>query len=95
MSTPLYAGLGSKHKTFSNYRATYEKELCLLFENRAIFLQSECTDSFDSPPLPVHFSSLFTDPSLPSARRTYFLNDPYLKIKLLMSREDSSVKETD
>ena len=35
--TPLYAGLGSKHKTFSNCRATYEKELCLLFENRATF----------------------------------------------------------
>ena len=35
--TPLYAGLGSKQKTFSNCQATYQKELCLLFENQAIF----------------------------------------------------------
>ena len=35
--TPLYAGLGSKQKTFSNCQATYHKELCLLFENQAIF----------------------------------------------------------
>ena len=35
--TPLYVGLGSKQKTFSNCQATYQKELCLLFENQAIF----------------------------------------------------------
>ena len=35
--TPLYAGLGSKQKTFSNWQATYQKELCLVFENQAIF----------------------------------------------------------
>ena len=33
--TPLYAGLGSKQKKFSNCHATYQKELCLLFENQA------------------------------------------------------------
>ena len=37
MSRPLYAGLGSKQKTFSKCQATYQKELCLLFENQAIF----------------------------------------------------------
>ena len=31
--TPLYVGLGPKQKTFSNCQATYQKELCLLFEN--------------------------------------------------------------
>ena len=35
--TPLYAGLGSKQKTFSNCQATCQKELCLLFENQAVF----------------------------------------------------------
>ena len=35
--TPLYAGLSSKQKTFSNCQAIYQKELCLLFENQAIF----------------------------------------------------------
>ena len=35
--TPLYAGLGSKLKTLSNCQATYQKELCLLLENQAIF----------------------------------------------------------
>ena len=35
--TPLYAGLGSKQKTFSNCQATYQKELCLLFENQTNF----------------------------------------------------------
>ena len=35
--TPSYAGLGSKQKTFSNCQAIYQKELCLLFRNQAIF----------------------------------------------------------
>ena len=35
--TPLCAGLALKQKTFSNCQATYKKELCLLFENQAIF----------------------------------------------------------
>ena len=35
--TPLYTGLGLKQKTFSNFQASYQKELCLLFENQAIF----------------------------------------------------------
>ena len=35
--TPLYTGLGSKQKTFSNCQATYQKELCLLFYNQTIF----------------------------------------------------------
>ena len=39
--TPLHAGLGSKQKTFSNYQATYQKELCLLFENQTIFFTEE------------------------------------------------------
>ena len=34
---PLRARLGSKQKTFSNCQAPYQKELCLLFENQAIF----------------------------------------------------------
>ena len=33
----LYAGLGPKQKAFSNCQATYQKELCLRFENQAIF----------------------------------------------------------
>ena len=56
--TPLYAGLGSKQKTFSNYQATYQKELCLLIENQAIFSQIERTYRFD----PSRSSSLFKDP---------------------------------
>ena len=35
--TPFYPGLGSKQKTFTNSQASYQKELCLLFENQAIF----------------------------------------------------------
>ena len=27
--TPLYAGLGSKQKTFNNYQATYQKKTLL------------------------------------------------------------------
>ena len=38
-----------KQKTFSNCQVTYQKELCLLFENQAIFSQSERTDRLDSP----------------------------------------------
>ena len=33
----FYAGLDSKQKTFGNYQATYQKELCLLFENQQFF----------------------------------------------------------
>ena len=33
----LYAGLVSKQKTFSNCKATHQKELRLLFENQAVF----------------------------------------------------------
>ena len=47
--TPSYAGLGSKQKSFSNCQATYQKELCLLFENQVFFSQSERTDRLDSP----------------------------------------------
>ena len=35
--TPLYVGLDSKQKTFSNCQATYQEEICLLFENQVIF----------------------------------------------------------
>ena len=38
---PLYAGLGSKQKTFSNCQASYQKELCLLFENQEIFFTEQ------------------------------------------------------
>ena len=34
---PLYAGLGSKQKTFSNCGVTSQKKLCLLFGNQGIF----------------------------------------------------------
>ena len=40
---PLYAELGLKQKTFSNWQATYQKEL---------FSQTERTDKLD-PPLPL------------------------------------------
>ena len=39
--TPSYAGLGSKQKAFSNCQAAYQKELCLLFENQAIFFTEQ------------------------------------------------------
>ena len=65
--TPLYAGLGSKQKTFSNCQATCQKELCLLFENQIIFSQSEHTDMLDLPP-PVLFSLLFKDNPLHNER---------------------------
>ena len=60
--TPLCAGLGSKQKTFSNCQATYQKELCLLFENHAIFF-TDWTYRYASPPPlpPPSFSSLFKD----------------------------------
>ena len=48
--TPLYAGLGSKQKAFRNCQATYQKELCLLFEIRQFFSQSECTDRLEYDP---------------------------------------------
>ena len=35
--TAFYAGLDSKQKTFGNCQATYQKELCLLFENQQFF----------------------------------------------------------
>ena len=38
--TPSYAVLGSKQKTFSSSKATYQKELCLLSKNQAFFSQS-------------------------------------------------------
>ena len=39
---PLYAKLGSKQKSFSNCQANSQNELCLLFENQAVFFsQSE------------------------------------------------------
>ena len=63
----LYAGLGSKKtKTFSNYQATYQKELCLLFENQAIFF-TEWTHRYVWSPPPVCFSPLFKDPPPPLA----------------------------
>ena len=80
--TPLYAGLGSKQKRFSKCQATYHKELCLLLENQANFLQSERKDRHD-PHSPVRFSLLFIDPA--PAQRTYILKDP-LWIKLTMGQ---------
>ena len=73
----LYAGLGSKQKTFSNCQATYQKEFCLLFENQVIFSQIERTDRLDTPPVPLFVLVRFLRTSLP-ARRTYFLNDSLL-----------------
>ena len=59
--TPLYAGLGSKQKTFSNCQATYQKELCLLFENQAIFFHRANVQIGLTPPPPVRFSLFFKD----------------------------------
>ena len=39
--TPLHARLDSKQKTFSNRQASYQKELCLLFENQAVFVTEQ------------------------------------------------------
>ena len=36
--TTLYARLGSKQKAVSNCQAIYQEELCLSFENLAIFI---------------------------------------------------------
>ena len=64
--TPLYVGLGSKQKTFSNCQATYQKELCLLFENQAIFFHRANVQIGFTPPPPVRFNSLFKSPHLPT-----------------------------
>ena len=51
----FYAGLDSKQKTFGNCQATYQKELCLLFENQQFF-QSENREAWlHSPFVLVHF----------------------------------------
>ena len=76
--TPLYAGLGSKQKTFSNCQEIYQKELYLLFENQEIFF-TERTYRWACPsPLPLFILVRFlrTPPPSPTARRTYFLNEP-------------------
>ena len=57
------------HKTFSNFQATYQKELYLLFEKSINFSQSEHRDMFDSSPSPVCFHLLFKDP-LPTPQQT-------------------------
>ena len=56
-----------KTKTFSNCQATYQKELCLLFKNQAIFFSIELDF-----PLPlfilVHFWRTFPPPTLHDKR---------------------------
>ena len=71
------ARLGSKQKTVSNCQATYQKELCLLFENQAIFFiwaNVQIGLTLNPHPLFVLVRFLRT-PSLPT-RQTDFLNDP-------------------
>ena len=77
---PLYAGLGSRQKSFSKCQVTYQKELCLLFENQAFFYsQRERTDRRDPPsPFPLLRIPPQLTPSLSPSRRMYFLNDPKL-----------------
>ena len=56
-------GYAHNSKIFSNCQATYQKELYLLFENPAIFLQSERTDRLD------HLSTVLSGaPSLHNKR---------------------------
>ena len=59
--TPLYDGLGSKQKIFSNCQATYQKELYLLFETDSFFQRANVPIGLTTPP-PVCFSSLFKNP---------------------------------
>ena len=47
--TPLFAGLTSKQKNFSNCLATYHKELYLLFEKPGTLFQSEYRDRLETP----------------------------------------------
>ena len=69
--TPFCAGLALKQKTFSNFQATYKKELCLLFENQAIFFTwVNVKISLTPHHLFVLVRSLRTPPPSP-----YFLND--------------------
>ena len=61
---PLYAGLGSKQKTFINCQATYQKESAGCLKIKQFFSQSERTDRLDPTPL-VCFCSFFMDPPPP------------------------------
>ena len=68
--TPLYAGLRSKQKTFTNCQATYQKELCLVILHRA-------NVQIGLTPLPLFVLIHFLRTPCSPARQTYFLNDPF------------------
>ena len=75
----LYAGIDSKQQTFSNCQATYQKELCLLFEKSGKFFHRVFffTKIFsDRPDRHVRFRSLFKDPPPSPSQPRYFLNTP-------------------
>ena len=77
---PLYAGIGSKQKTFSNYQTTYQKELCLLFKNQAIFSSERtCRHAWPVPPLLICFSLLFKV-SL-NDKRTFWMGSSFILLK--------------
>ena len=64
------------NKTFSNYQATYYKELYLLFEN-----QSEHRDRFNPSPPPVCFHSHFKDLPLPLHSKPFIKKGSLEEIK--------------
>ena len=62
------------NKSFSNYQATYQKELYLLFEKSGNFFHRVSIEIGLTPPLlsPVCFHSFSTDLSLPSRTSPLF-----------------------
>ena len=57
--TPSYAGLGSKQQTFSNYQATYQKDLCLLFVKLGKFFPGANLQMGLTDPSPCSFLFAF------------------------------------
>ena len=84
MKKTVYVFLIKKHlylldraqnnKIFSNCQATYQKELCLLFEKLGNCFHRANEQIHLIPPPSVSFSSLFQDP--PSPRTMLFMNAP-------------------
>ena len=67
---PLYAGLSSKEKNFSNCQATYQKELYLLSEKSGNFFHKVNIEIALTPFSRVRFRLLFNNSPAPRPQPT-------------------------